>query len=700
MIHSSLLRGVLRVCLPFSLMMTVLALTACDDSSSLAHIEITPVTASAAAGTSVQFSATAIYTNNTHSDITTQVQWSTSDASVATIGANTGRATAMTEGAATITAAFSGKTASATLTATAATLKSIAVSPPTSSIAAGTSQAFQAMGTFSDNSSQDITQDVSWSSSNTAVATVGASTGQATAIASGTATVTASLSGNAAAATLTVTPALLVSLVVTPPIASIAAGTSQALEAEGTFSDNTTQDISGDVTWTSSNTAAVTVASNGVATGVSTGMSTITAACTNSSVCGSISATATVTVTAAVLQSITITPASATVGTWQTLQFTATGTYSDSSTQDITSQVNWASGNTSVITISNASPFNGLASGIAAGSANITAVLGSVTSSAVTANAANLTTTLTASVSDLVLSVTGLTLGSTASGQARAITITNTGTLAATNVTVSSSSLPQGTVMTSTCGSTLSAGSSCRLSVTPGATPSAAAGNVSPTPATLSVAGSNTNSINVSVSVLTYGSVYQGGYLFAIDDSTATTGSIGGQVAALADQVSSVPWGDLLVTIYGIDETSTNVSPQPNSGQVAGQVACNGATDGACNSANIAAYEAATSSTGFAAAGCATPISGYVDWYLPAVCQMTYQGPGCGSSSAPIVQNVQSSLVDNGDIGAIDSAVHWSSTEDSANPDGGAWLILPNGSTFEASKNDAVNVRCVRNVSP
>ncbi len=200
MIHSSLLRGVCRVFLPFSLMITVLALTGCDDSISLAHIEVTPVTASAAAGTSVQFSATAVYTNNTHSDITTQVQWSTSDASVATIEANTGRATAMAEGAATITAAFSGKTAGATLTATAATLKSITVSPPTSSIAAGTSQAFQAMGTFSDNSSQDITQDVSWSSSNTAVATVGASTGQATAIAGGTATITASLSGNAAAA--------------------------------------------------------------------------------------------------------------------------------------------------------------------------------------------------------------------------------------------------------------------------------------------------------------------------------------------------------------------------------------------------------------------------------------------------------------------------------------------------------------------
>ena len=48
------------------------------------------------------------------------------------------------------------------------------------------------------------------------------------------------------------------------------------------------------------------------------------------------------TVTAATLQSIAVTPANPSIAKGPTQQFTATGTYSDSSTQNLTSQVTWA----------------------------------------------------------------------------------------------------------------------------------------------------------------------------------------------------------------------------------------------------------------------------------------------------------------------------------------------------------------------
>ena len=51
------------------------------------------------------------------------------------------------------------------------------------------------------------------------------------------------------------------------------------------------------------------------------------------------------------LQSIAVTPANPSVAKGLTQQFTATGTYSDSSTQNLTSQVTWASATTSVATI-------------------------------------------------------------------------------------------------------------------------------------------------------------------------------------------------------------------------------------------------------------------------------------------------------------------------------------------------------------
>ncbi|MBP1752651.1 MAG: hypothetical protein H6Q57_1487, partial [Geobacteraceae bacterium] len=77
------------------------------------------------------------------------------------------------------------------------------------------------------------------------------------------------------------------------------------------------------------------------------------------------------------LQSIAVTPANPTIQTGATQQFTATGSYSDGSTQNITTQVTWASTNTAVATINAA----GLATGVSAGTSTIRATLGTVTGS-------------------------------------------------------------------------------------------------------------------------------------------------------------------------------------------------------------------------------------------------------------------------------------------------------------------------------
>jgi hypothetical protein len=76
------------------------------------------------------------------------------------------------------------------------------------------------------------------------------------------------------------------------------------------------------------------------------------------------------------LTSITVTPANPTVNVGATQQFAATGTYQDSSTANITSQVTWNSSNTTAAIINNA----GLATAQAAGNSNITATLNGITS--------------------------------------------------------------------------------------------------------------------------------------------------------------------------------------------------------------------------------------------------------------------------------------------------------------------------------
>src|SRR5439155_19070942 len=155
---------------------------------------------------------------------------------------------------------------------------SIAVTAPKNSIANGTTQQFTATGTYGDGSTADITTQVTWNSSNTGVATMEASTGLATAVATGSTNITASLNGvTSNTFALTVTPAALVSISISGPTTVVAGSTAQFL-ATGTYSDNSTADITTQVTWNSSNPAAATFgAVAGLAKGVAAGSTNISA---------------------------------------------------------------------------------------------------------------------------------------------------------------------------------------------------------------------------------------------------------------------------------------------------------------------------------------------------------------------------------------------------------------------------------------
>ena len=62
----------------------------------------------------------------------------------------------------------------------------------------------------------------------------------------------------------------------------------------------------------------------------------------------------------------------------------ATGTYTDNSSQILTASVTWSSSDVDIASISNATNSNGLATGLELGTVSISAVLGAVTSTAVT----------------------------------------------------------------------------------------------------------------------------------------------------------------------------------------------------------------------------------------------------------------------------------------------------------------------------
>jgi plastocyanin len=261
------------------------------------------------------------------------------------------------------------------------TLSSIAVSPQNPSIAAGTTEQFTAMGTFSDGSTQDLTSQVTWSSSNPNVATVANTAGQqglASSIGPGTSSIAAALGTVSGSTILTVTPAILQSINVTPSNSSVSIGQTRQFTATGSFNNGKTQDITSLVTWTSSNTTVAAISnsagSHGVASGVALGTSTITA--TMGAVSGS---TVLTVIPAPTLSSIMIMPDNPAIDIGATEQFMAMGMFSDGSMQDVTAQVNWSSTAPSVSSISNAPGSKGLARGLTPGFAGIVAQLGNVT---------------------------------------------------------------------------------------------------------------------------------------------------------------------------------------------------------------------------------------------------------------------------------------------------------------------------------
>ncbi len=336
--------------------------------ATLVSIALTPTNVSLPKGFTQQYKATGTYSDGSTKDITSTVAWSSSVTTVASI-TGSGVVTGVGTGTSTILATSGSIQGSTQLTITQPVIVAIAVNPANASIVKNTTQQYAAIATYSDNTQQDVTTMVTWSSTNTAVATISA-TGLATGIANGTTSIQATSGTISETGQLSVTANLL-SITVTPTNASLSAGLSQQYTATGFFSDSSQQNLTTLVTWSSTNPTAATINAAGLATTIATGSTTIQA--TMNSVTGSTG----LTVTTPVLTSINITPASSAIASGATLQYTATGVYSNGSSQNLTGSVTWSSTNPAAATINSA----GLATAIATGSTTIQATSGSVSGS-------------------------------------------------------------------------------------------------------------------------------------------------------------------------------------------------------------------------------------------------------------------------------------------------------------------------------
>jgi hypothetical protein len=234
--------------------------------------------------------------------------------------------------------------ASGIQSSSAVTLKSLSVSPATSAVIAGSSQQFTVTGYYSDHSQRDLTGTASWISAQPTIATI-SKLGMAVGAQAGQATINASSGAVTGSATLTVSAPTLVALSLSPSTASVPKGETLQFTVTGTFNNQSTQNVTSTVVWATSKSVVAAINGNGLATARAVGKATITVTS------GSVSETGTLTVTPPVLSALAITPSNSSVVLGTNEQLTATGTFSDGSTQDMSSSVTWASTKPAVASI-------------------------------------------------------------------------------------------------------------------------------------------------------------------------------------------------------------------------------------------------------------------------------------------------------------------------------------------------------------
>jgi hypothetical protein len=353
-------------------------------SPSIVSVVVEPGNVTIDVGGTQQFTATASYSDGSTLDVTSTASWESIDVGVATVDSS-GLATGVATGGTYITATYSGSMGYSLLIvgnpgAPPGAVKpvSVEVKPGNATKEVGETQEFTATAYFSGNISEDVTFAATWESSNKGVASIN-ELGVATGVSAGTTNVKATfgnVSSNSAKLTVTAAPKpTVLTVVVEPASASILVGGTQQFTATAHYSDSSSKIVTSTASWDSSKVDVATLAS-GLATGVAAGVTDITATYS-----GITSGKAPLTVTAPkpTVESIVVQPGNSTFSVGGTQQFTATASYSDGSSKDVTNDVTWASSDNGVATIDSA----GLATGIAVGDATITASLQQVSSNAV-----------------------------------------------------------------------------------------------------------------------------------------------------------------------------------------------------------------------------------------------------------------------------------------------------------------------------
>lgn len=356
-------------------------------SATVMTLTITPAVTTVAKGLKTNYTVSGDFSDSTVQDLTFDATWSSSNSAVATISnavGSKGVSEAVAAGTATISAAFGGITATLPLTVTEPVLQTISVTPANPSVLTLSTIKFTATGHYSDGSTADISPLVTWSSAKADVASIG-SDGTATTLTQGTTAINATLAGVSGASNLKTTGGNLATLSVTPLVVSLVKGTSGRIAATGTFTNGSTRDVTGAVSWTTANATIATVTASGGNLAWLNALA-VTPAGVPAIITarhGSAAATTSLTITAPTLNSMVIFPTTLDLTANTVSRFTVTAYYNDGTSQNVTASSDWTSSAAATAVVGNSGLTKGRVSGVAAGTATIKAVYGGSTITAI-----------------------------------------------------------------------------------------------------------------------------------------------------------------------------------------------------------------------------------------------------------------------------------------------------------------------------
>jgi uncharacterized protein YjdB len=262
---------------------------------------------------------------------------------------------------------------------TEAKITTVEVAPNAPTLPVGTVSQLTATAVYSDGTRRNVTNDATWMSTTPAVVAVDTMRfrGRITAVSQGKTMVTAFYMGIEATAYVTVSPAVLSGISVSPAGAMLPAGTSQQFTAKATRSDGTSFDVTALAMWSSDAPMVASVAAAGAMRGQVRGISGGTANIRATFM--GVSGSASVTVTDATIASIQVTPFAPTLSTGSTQPFTATAVFSDGSQVPVTGGAVWKSSDPRVAEVGTAGPAQGLVTTLAKGTTEISATYAGLT---------------------------------------------------------------------------------------------------------------------------------------------------------------------------------------------------------------------------------------------------------------------------------------------------------------------------------